>query len=96
MHLRINTANEAVAQRMRRRLRFSLASVADEIDEAEVVMEYFRDDLGMPLIRCRIQLSLHSGPSIAVEDVQSSEHLVTSRALDKTLRTLRRRLNNAA
>ena len=97
MRIRIDAANEVVTERMQRLLRFSLASVADEIDEAAVAIVYIHDALGMPLIRCCIELRLLSeAPSIAVEDVQSTEHLAVSRALDKALRTLRRRLHHAA
>ena len=84
-------------ERVRRLMRFSLASMADEIDEVAVAIVYFRDALGMPLIRCCIKVRPLSGTSsIDVEDVQPSEHLAVARALDKALRTLRRRLHHAA
>lgn len=97
MRIRIDAVNEAATERVRRLLRFSLASVADEIDEIAVDVVYFRDTLGMPLIRCCIKVHPFGGTSsVHVEDVQSSEHIAVSRALDKALRTLRRRLHYAA
>lgn len=93
MRVRIEATSDAVAARVRRLLHFSLASVADEIGEAHVVIAFLRDPLGMPLIRCRTELRLREGGCITVEDVQSSVQLAVMRALERGLRTLRRRLH---
>ena len=91
MRVRIETTNDTAAAQVRRMLRFTLSAMADEVKSVRVVVDDVRDPLGAKLNRCRAELNPWQGEPIAVEEVQSGLELAVSRALERTLRTVRRR-----
>lgn len=95
MHIRVKADNPAVSRRVRQMLELSLAGYSADVIGVEVTVRRLNDRLGTGLTQCLIQTRIRSQDRIEVEDIQSDPELAMIRAMDRSLRTLQRRLGRA-
>ena len=92
MHIHIDTADNTERKRIRRLLQFLLSGQRSEIDSLQLIIEPVRDALGTRLNRCQIRSTLKLGQQIEVAERQSSLDLAVTRALERCMRTIQRKL----
>ena len=92
MQIHIDTADDNERKRIRRFLQFLLSGQRSEIDSLQLIIEPVRDALGTRLNRCQIRSTLKLGQQIEVEEIQSSLDLAVTRALERCMRTIHRKL----
>jgi hypothetical protein len=95
MRIRVYSNDGDATARVRRRLLFTLASMDDEIKQAHIVFDAPHARTGSRLARCRVELTLARGVTVAVEELQTNPELAVSRALDRCSRIVLRRLHAA-
>jgi hypothetical protein len=90
MQVLVNTESDPVEKRVRQVLDYYLPALDDHTDRLEVGVVGVRDALDSPLYRCCVLARPARGESLEVEETQADLLLSVTRALDRTLRTLRR------
>jgi hypothetical protein len=91
MEVRVHTPDDALAGQVEQMLRFYLTGLDGQIDELFVRVESTRDTLGAPLVQCQVIASAGRGGELVIEETQSDLVRALTRALDRCVRTLRRR-----
>jgi hypothetical protein len=91
MRVEISADNDAIADQVDQLSRFYLVGLEESVDSISVVVDEQRDTLGKPLLRCRVLGRLSHGEPLEVVETQADTVLAITRALDRTVRTLRRR-----
>lgn len=91
MHAQIETTHDVGRKRVMQLLRYSLNGHREDIEHMQLNIATIRDSLGMKLHRCRLRATLRHGPQIEIEDVQARLDLAVTRALERCVRTIRRR-----
>ena len=92
MRVQVESGSRGTSLRARRLLRYVLTGAGRGITAARLRIDRVEDHDGAPLSRCRATLQLRDGRAVSVEEVQSSLDLAVRRAVDRGLRTSRRRL----
>lgn len=92
MRVRIDAVTETCAARVEQLLRFYLTVLEGDVEAIEIALDAPPDPLGLTLYRCRVHLVLALGRTLDIEETQAGLELATTRALDRAVRTLRRRL----
>jgi ribosome-associated translation inhibitor RaiA len=90
MQVLVNADSGPMEKRVRQVLDFYLTALDDHTDRLEVGVMGVRDALDSPLYRCCVQARPPRGEPLEVEETQADMVLSVTRALDRTLRTLRR------
>lgn len=92
MRIMIDCTDDETTERIRDLLNYSLATSNADIRNVRISVRPERDHFGSRLVRCRMLTQLVSDENIAIEEVQSSGEVALTRAIDRTSRTLQRRL----
>jgi ribosome-associated translation inhibitor RaiA len=90
MQVLVNADSDPMQKRVRQVLDYYLPALDDHADRLEVGVTAVRDALDRPLYRCHVTARPLRGRSLEVEETQADLVLSVTRALDRTLRTLRR------
>jgi hypothetical protein len=93
MHVRVKADEAEVAKRVEKVMHFYLTSVASEIDSISVTIVDVSDRLGANLKRCAVDGVMASGDRMQIVETQSDLMVAVTRALDRCVRTIRRRQN---
>jgi hypothetical protein len=96
MHVHIDASHDGERERIIQLLQFSLKGHREDIDSLQLNVATIHDRLGTELRRCRLRAALRQGPAIEVDEVQSRLDLAVTRALERCIRTIQRRLGTAA
>ena len=91
MHIYIETTDDVRRERVMQLLRYSLNGNRKDIESLQLRVATIRNPLGTKLHRCRLRALLPRGAPIEVEDVQLRLDLAVTRALERCVRTVRRR-----
>jgi hypothetical protein len=91
MRVQISADSAAVAGQVDQLSRFYLTGLEEGVVSISIVVARRRDPLGKPLVRCQVLGRPSHGESIEVVETQADPVLAITRALDRTVRTLRRR-----
>jgi hypothetical protein len=92
MHVHLETTDDVGRERVTQLLQYSLNGQRKDIESLQLSVATIQDPLGTTLHRCRLRALLRHGPPIEVEDVQSRLDLAVTRALERCVRTIQRRL----
>lgn len=92
MRVQIDADTKAHAAQVEQLLRFYLTVLDGDVEAIEIKLDAPPDPLGLTLYRCRVDLAFGMGRSLDIQETQASLALATTRALDRAVRTLRRRL----
>lgn len=92
MNIRVKTDNPAVSRRVRQMLELSLAGYSSDVTCVVVTIRRLHDSSGIGLTQCLIETRIRNQDRIEVKDTQSNPELAMLRAMDRSLRTLQRRL----
>ena len=95
MRLQISADSDAVSGQVDQLSRFYLTGLEEGVVSISIVVARRRDPLGKPLVRCEVLGCLSHGESIEVVETQADLVLAITRALDRTVRTVRRRVSLA-
>jgi len=90
MQVHINAESDPMAARVRQVLDYYLTELGDHIDRLEIGASGVSDALGSPLYRCSVVARSPRGRALELEETQADLVLSVTRALDRTIRTLRR------
>lgn len=96
MQIQVQAHDDAMAEQVETVLQYYLPSLDDGIDRFRILVEPLRDTLDNRLYRCEVLASLPRGDSLRLEETQADLVLTVTRALDRTVRTLRRRQSTRA
>ena len=91
MKITIDTTSKDRTQRILDMLHYNLAGFAADISRVRVSLRLESDVPGKDLSRCRVTTHLLNEECIAVQELQFSEALAVSRAIERTGRALSRR-----
>jgi hypothetical protein len=91
MQVHVASSSAELKPQVEQVMRFYLTSVAADIDAIEVTLETVRDRVGSDLVCCRVEGVLASGDALAVTETQADWKLAVTRAMDRSVRTIRRR-----
>ncbi|MCB1772425.1 MAG: hypothetical protein KDI88_02310 [Gammaproteobacteria bacterium] len=91
MFTRVKSEDPEVRQRVEKVMLYYLTSVANSVESVTVTIEDVSDRLGVSLRRCSVDGVLVGGDRIAIVETQSDLMLAVTRAMDRCLRTIRRR-----
>ncbi len=91
MRVDISADSDAVADQVDQLSRFYLVGLEESVDAISVVVDELCDPLGEPLVRCRVFGRSSHGEPLEVVETQADPVLAITRALDRTVRALRRR-----
>jgi hypothetical protein len=91
MQIRIQAGNDPMAEKAEKVLHYYLPELDERLQDIEIRVAPVRDALDTPLFRCAVQATLLHGDELAIEETQADLVLTITRALDRTVRTLRRR-----
>ena len=91
MKITINATNKDATHRIRDLLYYTLARFEPDISRVRVCVRSESDALGKDLSHCRVTTHLMNDECIAVQELQFSEALAISRAIERTGSALKRR-----
>lgn len=91
MHVNIETTDDVARERVIQLLQYALNGDREDIETLQLNVVSIRNPMGTKLHRCRLRALLRRGAPIEVEDVQSRLDLAVTRALERCVRTVRRR-----
>lgn len=91
MKITIDATSKAGTQRIRDMLHYNLAGFEADISSVRVSLRLESDLPGKSLSCCRVTTHLLNDECIAVQELQFSEALAVSRAIERTGRALNRR-----
>ena len=92
MRIRIETESEVDSQRVSEQLKFCLARVNADIADVRITIADVTDPFGIGLFRCSTDILLRHGERVSVEETQPNRELAVNRALERSIRTVQRRL----
>lgn len=93
MHIHIDTNDESLKEHAMQRLHYGLNGYREDIEDMHLSVMPMQNKLGTQLNRCRLRTTLRRSQIIVVEEVQSNPALAVTRSIERTLRTIQRRLN---
>ena len=93
MRMRIEAETEAERARVSQLLHLTLAPARTDIADVRVSIANLKDPLGMNLTHCGTEIRTRHGDRVSVEETQSTLDLSVKRALERSLRTIQRRLS---
>lgn len=91
MHLQIHAEGEPMTRQVEKVLQYYLPNLDDGVERFRVDVRSVTDALDKRLYRCEIQATLTRGERFDIEETQADLVLTITRALDRSVRTLRRR-----
>jgi len=91
MYVRVNASDADVARQVEKVMQFYLTSVADDVESIAVTIDDVSGRLGSSLKRCRVDGTLFAGETVEVVETQADLILAVTRAMDRCVRTIRRR-----
>ena len=83
---------DGLREHAERRLQFALSCVGHEVRKVRVCLFDVNGPRGGNDKRCRIQIPMSGSPNVVVEDAEADLYLAIDRAVDRTERTMARRL----
>lgn len=92
MQVQVAACDDAVAAQVRQLLAFYLTGLEGDVERIAIEVEQREDRLGVLLHCCRVNARLANGDSIEISETQADLVLAITRVLDRSIRTLRRRL----
>jgi len=93
MQVRVHAHSDEVVEQVGQLLGFYLSCLEGEVDRIDIVIDISPDSLGARLYRCHVGIRSGCGWRSDIEESQSDLAPAITRALDRSIRTLRRRLN---
>lgn len=96
MYIHIDTPDEALREHAIQRIQYALNGYREDIDGLHLSVVPMRNKLGTKLSHCRLRTNLRHHQTITVEEIQSNPGLAVTRSIERTVRTIRRRLDPAA
>lgn len=93
MQIHIDTLDESLKEHAIQRLQYGLNGYREDIEDMHLTIMPMRNRLGTQLNRCRLKTTLRRSRVIVVEEVQSNPTLAVTRSIERTLRTIQRRLH---
>lgn len=91
VNVTIKAADAAVARQVEKILAYYLTGVATDVSQIRVTIDEVSDPLGVSLMRCQIDGDLVNAAGLSIVETQSSLNLAITRALERCVRTIRRR-----
>lgn len=91
MQVHIKAGSDAIGAQVEQLLRFYVPGLSDSVETLTIDVSRGRDPLGSGFYRCRIQALLLQGDPLDIEDRQGDLSMAIMRALDRCVRTVRRR-----
>jgi hypothetical protein len=91
LEVRVHASDDALAGQVEQMLGFYLTGLDGQLDELFVRVEATRDPLGGPLVQCQVIAAAGRGDELVIEETQADLLRALTRALDRCVRTLRRR-----
>lgn len=92
MQVRVETDNDDFLAQVQQWWPFYLTGLDDDADSIVIAVGAVEDASGATLYRCSIRAQPARGDPLELTETQSDPALAINRALDRTARTLRRRL----
>jgi hypothetical protein len=92
MRIHIDTPDDASREQIIQRLHYSLVQYREDLESVQVVMHPEDEVSGRTLNRCRLTTRLRRNQVIEVEEKQAEAEFALYRALERTLRMVRRRV----
>ena len=83
---------DGLREHVERRLQFALSWIGDEVRTIRVGLFDVNGPRGGNDKRCRIQIPMAGSANVVVEDAEADLYLAIDRAVDRTERTMARRL----
>jgi hypothetical protein len=90
MQIHVNAPSDEVTGQVRQLLLFYLTGLEGQVERIAIDVDRFRDRLDTPLHLCSVSAA-SCGREFRVDEIQGDLVLAITRALDRTVRTLRRR-----
>jgi hypothetical protein len=95
MRVRINTDDDVMAAHVDQLLRFYLIGLDGEVAAVTITVSISAcEPLQEPRYRCQVNAALMRGRALEVEEAQADLALAVTRALARSVRTLRRQLGH--
>jgi hypothetical protein len=91
VNVSIKATDVNLVGRVEKLLDFYLTGLAGEVRQVRVSVDDVTDQLGVSLKRCQIDGDLVHGGKVVIVETQSDLNLAITRALDRCVRTIRRR-----
>jgi len=95
MHVHIEANDDAGRERAIRLLQYALDGYRESIVSLHLTIGHVDDPLGRRLCRCHVCTHPRRGPTFDVDEVQSSLDLAVTRAIERSLRRIRRQAQRA-
>lgn len=92
MQMQVQADSDEVVEQVTQLLRFYLAGLEGDVDRIDIVVDSTLDRLGVRLYVCRVGIRSGHVWRLDLEEVQADLALAVTRALDRSVRALRRRL----
>lgn len=91
MQVRVHAQSDEVVEQVGQLLSFYRSGLEGEVDRIDIVVDSGPDRLGARLYRCHVGIRSGCGWRSDIEETQSDLAPAITRALDRSIRTLRRR-----
>jgi hypothetical protein len=91
MYVRVNANDTDVTKQVEKVMQFYLTSVTSDLESIAVSIDDVSDRLGANLKRCTVCGLLVAGDAVEVVETQADLMLAVTRAMDRCVRTVRRR-----
>jgi hypothetical protein len=91
MQAQVHAPNAAMTEQVEQLLRFYLTGLEEHVVSIAIKVETTRDPLGNALLHCAVHARLGCEGELCIDEIQSDLLLAMTRALDRCVRTLRRR-----
>ena len=93
MQVHIETDDERLRERTTRMVDYVLNRYREQVTTMRLDIAPARDRLGTSLSRCRASTVMKRHGLIEIDEIQSNSELAVTRALERTIRTIQRRLD---
>lgn len=90
MQIHVKGPSDDLTDQVRQLLLYYLTSLEGRVESIAIEVDRLRDRLDTPLYRCSVSAAA-CGREFRVDEVQGDPALAITRALDRTVRALRRR-----
>jgi len=91
MQIQVRADSDQIVEQASQLLRFYLAELEGDVDRIIIGIDYAPDRLGVRQYRCQVGIRCLYGRRLHIEETQSDLAPAVTRALDRSIRTLRRR-----
>ena len=92
MHIHIDTTNDVERERATRLMQYALVGHSEDINSVHLTITKTKDALGTELTHCNLRARLRRDQAIEVKELQSSFDLAVTRALERGIRAVHRKL----